>query len=58
MSMELVTNLDNYFKGDRNICLHTEVSRTSFETGLSLKTKILDEALDRLNIFFEEFSLN
>ena len=53
MSMELVTNLDNYFKGDRNICLHTEVSRTSFETGLSLKTKILDEALDRLNISFE-----
>lgn len=53
MSMELVTNLDNYFKGDRNICLHKEVSRTSFETGLSLKAKILDEALDRLNISFK-----
>ena len=49
--MDLVSNLDAYFKGDRSICQQKELLRTSFETGgLPLKIKILDEALDRLNV--------
>ena len=56
MTLDLVSNLDIYFKGDRNICLHRELTRISSETGLSLQVKILDEALARFYTFY--ISLN
>lgn len=53
MSMDLVSNLDVYFKGDRDVCQQKELLRTSFETGgLPLKIKVLDEAFDRLNVSY------
>ena len=54
MTMDLVSNLDVYYKGDRNVCLHRELTRISSETGLSLQVKILDEALDRFYISLKE----
>ena len=54
MTLDLVSNLDVYYKGDRNVCLHRELTRISSETGLSLQVKILDEALDRFYISLKE----
>ena len=56
MTLDLVSNLDIYFKGDRNICLHRELTRISSETGLSLQVKILDEALARFYTFYISLS--